>query len=308
MRILITGSSGTAGTRLFEQLLKRHEVTGVDTKRNTWHPYLNAHTINADLRKKRDILKLPKNFDIVIHLAANARVYELVKEPELAFDNILIHFNVLEFIRQNNLKRIIFASSRETYGNIAIRGTISEDMAKIENCESPYSASKISGEAMTRAYNEVYGIDFIIARFSNVYGMYDNSDRVIPLWIRQTLRGDKLVVYGKKKFLDFTYIDDTIDGITKMIDQFDNAKGTTLNIAYGKGLDLVSVAQGIRKLLKAKNEIVIEESRPGEVWRFEGNITKAKELLGYEPETGIEDGLKKTVAWYKDFYSTDKDS
>ncbi len=308
MKILITGSSGTIGTRLFEQLLGRHEVTGVDIRQNTWHPYLNDQTINADLRKEKDIQKLPKNPDMVIHLAANARVYELVKEPALAFDNMLINFNVLEFMRQNSSKRIIFASSRETYGNMAVQGRITEDMARIENCESPYSASKVSGEAQIHAYNEVYGIDFIIARFSNVYGMYDDSDRVIPLWIRQTLRGNKLIVFGEKKFLDFTYIDDTIDGITKMIDQFDNAKGTTINIAYGKGVGLVSVAQSIRKLLKAKNEIAIEESRPGEVWRFEADITKAKELLGYGPEIGIEDGLEKTVVWYKDFYSTDRGS
>jgi len=302
MRILITGSSGTIGTRLFEQLIKHHEVTGVDIRRNAWHPYLNDHTIKADLRKEKDILKLPVNFDMVVHLAANARVYELVKEPALAFDNMLINFNVLEYMRQNSLKRIIFASSRETYGNIAVKGTITEEMARIENCESPYSASKVSGEAMTHAYNEVYGIDFIIARFSNVYGMYDDSDRVIPLWIRQTLRDDKLIVYGEKKVLDFTYIDDTIDGISRMIDRFDNAKGTTLNLAYGKGISLVSVAQSLRKLLKVENEIAIEESRPGEVWSFAADITKARELLGYESKTGIEDGLKKTAEWYKDFY------
>ena len=221
---------------------------------------------------------------------------------------MLINFNVLEFMRQNSLKRIIFASSRETYGNIAVQGKITEDMARIENCESPYSASKVSGEAQIHAYNKVYGIDFIIARFSNVYGMYDDSDRVIPLWIRQTLRGDKLIVYGEKKFLDFTYIDDTIDGITKMIDQFDNAKSNTLNIAYGQGISLVSVAQSLRELLKAENKIAIEASRPGEVWSFAADITKAGELLGYKPETGIEDGLEKTVAWYQDYYSAKEGS
>lgn len=308
MKILITGSSGTIGTRLFEQLLKRHEVIGVDIRRNTWHPYLNDHTINADLRKEKEILKLPKNLDLVIHLAANARVYELVKEPALAFDNMLINFNVLEFMRQNSLKRIIFASSRETYGNITVEGSISEDMARIENCESPYAASKVSGEALIHAYSQVYGLDFVIVRFSNVYGMYDDSDRVIPLWIKQTLKGDDLIVYGQKKVLDFTYIDDTINGITRMIDQFDNVKGNTFNIAYGKEINLVSLAQNLTKLLKTENEIIIEASRPGEVWNFKADITKAKKLLNYEPKIGIGDGLEKTVEWYKDFYSTDQGS
>jgi len=302
MRILITGSSGTIGTRLFEQLLPHHEVIGVDNRQNRWHPYLNDHTINADLRKDGEVSSLPKNIDLVIHLAANARVYELVKEPRLALDNMLINFNVLEFMRENGISKMLFASSRETYGNIKAQGAISEEMARIENCESPYSASKVTGEALTRAYSKVYGLEFTIARFSNVYGMYDDSDRVIPLWIRQTLKGDDLIVYGQDKVLDFTYIDDAIDGIIRMIDWFDNVRGNTVNIAYGEGISLVSVAQRIRELLKANNEIVIEESRPGEVWRFEADLLKAKTLLDYQPKVGIEDGLKRTVDWYQGFY------
>jgi len=302
MRILVTGSSGTIGTRLFEQLVRHHEVIGVDSRQNRWHPYLNDHTINADLRKEEEISRLPENIDLVIHLAANARVYELVKEPRLALDNMLINFNVLEFIREKGVNRMIFASSRETYGNIKAQGAITEEMARIENCESPYSASKEAGEALTHAYSRVYGMEFIMARFSNVYGMYDDSDRVIPLWIRQTLKGDDLIVYGQDKVLDFTYIDDATDGIIRMIDRFDNVKGNTINIAYGRGVSLVSVAQGIRELLKANNEIVIEESRPGEVWRFEADLSRAKTLLDCQPKVGIEDGLKRTIEWYRGFY------
>ena len=303
MRILITGSSGTIGTRLFEQLLKHHEVMGVDIRRNKWHTYLNDHTINADLRKAEELAKLPQDLDMVIHFAANVRIYESVKEPKLALDNMLINFNVLEFMRQNNIKRMLFASSREIYGNIMEQSAISEGMVRLENCESPYSASKVTGEALIHAYSKVYGIDSVIVRFSNVYGMYDDSDRVIPLWIRQALNGETLIVYRKDKLLDFTYIDDAIDGVIRMIDRFDEVKGNTFNIAYGKGIRLLSVAQGIKGLLNASGEIMIEKNRPGEVWRFEADISKAKELLGYEPRVGIEEGLKRTVEWYKDFYS-----
>ena len=303
MRILLTGSSGTIGTRLFEELLKQDEVWGVDIRPNRWHPELDAHTIHVDLRRMDELAKLPKDIDLVIHFAANARVYELVKEPKLALDNMVINFNVLEFVRQNNIKRMIFASSREIYGNIMEQRAIAEEMVRVENCESPYSASKIAGEALFHAYSEVYDIDFIIVRFSNVYGMYDDSDRVIPLWIKQTLSNQALTIYGKSKVLDFTYIDDAVAAIIKMIARFDKVKGNTFNIAYGEGIKLLSVAQELKELLDANSEIIIEESRRGEVRRFEADVSKAKELLGYEPMVGIEEGLKKTVEWYKSFYS-----
>ncbi len=301
MKILLAGSSGTIGTRLFEQLLKSHEVVGVDIKQNKWNRQLDALTISADLREIKELPCLPSDVDLVIHLAANARVYELVKKPELALDNILITFNVLEFMRENGIGKIIFASSRETYGNIMEERAVSEEAVRIEHCESPYAASKITGEALLHAYNKAYGIDFVIIRFSNVYGMYDDSDRVIPLWIRQSSKNEAIIVYGEDKVLDFTYIDDAVDGLMKAIDRFDQARGNTFNIAYGKGIRLLTVAQGMRRLLDANSEILTKENRTGEVWKFEADISKAKRLLGYQPKIGIEEGLEKTIQWYKRF-------
>jgi len=303
MRILLTGSSGTIGTRLFETLLPQHQVVGVDIEQNKWSSELNAHTLRADLRNSDELANLPSDLDLVIHLAANARVYELVKKPELALDNTIISFNVLEFMRKNHINNIIFASSRETYGNIMERNSIPEDRVRLENCESPYSASKMSTEAMVHAYSKVYGMDFVIMRFSNVYGMYDDSDRVIPLWIRQTLNSQDLTVYGKDKTLDFTYIDDAVEGVIKIITKFDQVKGNTLNIAYGKSTKLLTVAEEIKRLLKAENRIIMKENRLGEVWKFQADISKARELLSYHPRVGIEEGLTRTVDWYKGFYS-----
>jgi UDP-glucose 4-epimerase len=160
----------------------------------------------------------------------------------------------------------------------------------------------VAGEALTHAYGKVYGMEFIIVRFSNVYGMYDESDRVIPLWIRQTLQGADLVVYGKDKLLDFTYIDDATDGIIRMIERFDTAKGKTINVAYGEAVSLLSLAGRIRESLGSSNRVRVEESRPGEVWRFQADISKARELLGYQPKVGIEEGLKRSLEWYRAFY------
>ena len=303
MKILITGSSGTIGTRLFEHLLPKHEVIGTDVVQNKWNPELDARTIRLDLRKREVLSRLPRDFNLVIHLAANARVYELVKDPQRALDNILINFNVLEFMRKNSIGKVIFASSRETYGNIMGEKAISEDMVRLENCESPYSASKVTGEALTHAYSKVYGIDFVIMRFSNVYGMYDDSDRVIPLWLRQCLSNEDIIVYGKEKVLDFTYIDDTVAAVTSIIDRFDQVKGNTLNIASGEGVNLLSIAQQIKKLIEASSHIIEDNNRPGEVWKFEADISRARKLLDYEPKIGIEEGLRKTVDWYQNFYS-----
>jgi len=299
MKILITGSSGTIGTRLFEHLLPEHEVVGTDIVQNKWQPELNTCTIRLDLRKGEALDSLPADLDLVINLAANARVYELVKDPQRALDNILINFNVMEFMRRNSIGKIIFASSRETYGNIMAEKAIAEDTVRLENCESPYSASKITGEALAHAYSKVYGIDAVIVRFSNVYGMYDDSDRVIPLWLRQCLSGEDMIIYGKEKVLDFTYIDDTVAAVTSIIDRFDQVKGNTFNIASGKGVNLLSIARQIKELLKASSHIIEDNNRPGEVWKFEADISRARRLLNYEPKIDIEEGLKKTAAWYQ---------
>ena len=124
-----------------------HDVVGADWEPNKWKPEIDALTVNVDLRDEKNLSKLPSDVDVVIHLAANARVYELVEHPDRARDNLLTLFNVLEFARKNDISKLIFASSRECYGNIE-KEKLSEDAARIENCESPYTASKIGGEAL----------------------------------------------------------------------------------------------------------------------------------------------------------------
>ncbi|HEY4526913.1 MAG TPA: SDR family NAD(P)-dependent oxidoreductase, partial [Candidatus Paceibacterota bacterium] len=118
-KILVTGSSGTIGTRLAETLLgEGFDIIGVDREPNTWNDAVNKKTIILDLRDKERVLKeLPKDVDVVIHLAANARVFNLVVDPSLARDNFEMVFNVLEFARQNEIKNFMFSSSREVYGN-----------------------------------------------------------------------------------------------------------------------------------------------------------------------------------------------
>ena len=299
MKILLTGSSGTIGTRLFETLLQQgHDVTGIDRRSNVWRPDLNSRTLQIDLLDS-DALAAAPSADIIIHFAANARVYDLVKTPSMALENAITTFHVLEFARKQKIKKIIFSSSRETYGNIMKGKAIREEEASIQNCESPYAASKFTNEAYLHSYAASYGMQSIIFRFSNVYGMYDNSNRVIPLWISQ-LRGNKdIVVYGKEKTLDFTYIDDCVDGVVSAIRQFSRVAGQTFNLGYGKDVSLVYVAQKLSMLFNARSRINVSENRTGEVWKFRANISKAKKYLVYQPKIGIDEGLIKTVAWYQ---------
>lgn len=297
-RILVTGSSGTIGTRLCEKLTEEgYNVVGVDLKHNKWNKNVDKITLIADLRDGRQIDRLPKDFDLVIHLAANARVYNLVVEPSLAMDNFLMLFNMLEFCRRNKVNKFMFASSREVYGN-SKKDMHNEEEAYVKNCESPYTASKIGGEALINSYRQCYGINFVITRFSNVYGMYDESDRVVPLFIKLTKQNKDLIVFGKDKYLDFTYIDDTISGLMIIISNFDKIQNDVFNIAYGEGVSILDTAKIIQKELKSKNKIIIKDNRTGEVVRFVADITKAKRMLGFKPKVNITEGVRRSIEWY----------
>ncbi|MBU0766686.1 SDR family NAD(P)-dependent oxidoreductase [Patescibacteria group bacterium] len=298
MKILVTGSSGTIGTRLCEKLIEKgYEVIGADWKPNKWQSNIDQITTIVDLRDESQLDKLPKDIDIIIHLAANARVYELVKEPDMARDNFISTYNTLEFARKNNIKRFIFTSSRETYGNDT-NDPHTEDMMRVDNCESAYTASKIGGEALMKAYWRCYGIDGIVFRLSNVYGMYDDSDRVIPLFIRQAKANETMTIFGKDKCLDFTYIDDTVNGLILAVEKFDDAKNETINLAFGDATTIVRLAEVLKELHGSDSEIDIQDNRPGEVIQYIADISKAKKLLGYEPLTPFDEGIKKTVEWY----------
>ena len=287
------------GTSLMERLLGLgHDVVGLDFVKNEWNEGLNAKTLDVDLRDLKATLEaVPSDIDIVVHLAANARVYDLVVEPQLAMDNMLTVFNILETARQKKIPKFCFASSRVVYGN-SDKEIHNEDESYVKNCESPYTASKISGEALVHSFRQCYGLEFLIYRFSNVYGKYDQSDRVIPLFIRKLQKNEPIVVFGKDKLLDFTYIDDTVSGIVSSLERFDEVKNRVFNLAFGKGTSILFLAERLKELLKSESEISVEESRTGEVIRFIADVAQAKEALDYDPQVNIEEGLQKSLEWY----------
>ncbi|OGJ63768.1 hypothetical protein A3E47_01475, partial [Candidatus Peribacteria bacterium RIFCSPHIGHO2_12_FULL_54_10] len=302
VKILVTGSSGTIGTRLCEKLLALgHDVHGMDRRPNTWNKDIQRMTTHIDLLNWNDLRPTTYDLqpDIVVHLAANARVYDLVEDPRRALENMTTTFNILEWARLYGIQRFIFASSREVYGNYKLCTTpIAEENARIEHCESPYTASKIAGEALVQAYTRCYELHHIILRFSNVYGMYDDSDRVVPLFLRRARKNEPLAVFGEEKCLDFTYIDDTVAGIIAAIEKFDTVKNDTYNIANGAGTTIVHLAEKIKELTASSSLVTVGESRTGEVIRYVADVSKAKKVLGYAPQTSFVDGIRKTVERY----------
>jgi len=303
MRILITGSSGQIGTGVGLGLLARgDEVQGLDRRANTWTDKIP--TIQCDLSKgPPGTLPAKGKFDLVLHLAAHAKVFELVEHPERALENVQVAFNVLDYCRQTQTP-IVFGSSREVYGDIH-RHVTEESQADFVVAESPYSASKVAAEAFIYSYAQCYDLPYLVFRFSNVYGRYDcdaeRMERVTPLFIKAIAEGRPIVVYGRDKILDFTYLDDCVDGVTRGIDALVGGKlnREIINLAYGQGATLHDLVNLIGLALRKTPEARYEPSRPGEVTRYVADIAKARKLLGYEPRTPLTGGIPLAVEWQR---------
>jgi UDP-glucose 4-epimerase len=282
-------------------------VFGVDRRANPWtiaFPTLLQDLAAPQREFRGGIGGAPyPACDVVVHLAANAKVHELVEQPHRALENITLSFNVLEYCRANALP-LIFSSSREVYGDIHRYITTEETSADFSYTESPYSASKIAGEALIYSYARCYGLRYLVFRFSNVYGRYDNDiermERVIPLFIRRIERGEPVTVYGREKVLDFTYVDDCVDGIVRGISRLlaGEVSDRTINLACGEGNSLVRLAELIGEALDRTPEIVVESAkRPGEVSYYVADISLARDLLGFAPQVRLAEGIRRAVAW-----------
>lgn len=303
MHVLITGSSGQIGTNLALRLLDRGDtVLGIDKRANPWTDRID--TLQIDLLKTRPAELPGGRFDVVVHLAAHAKVFELVEHPERALENVVDCFNVIEYARQKKIP-LIFGSSREVYGDIHRHVTL-EGEADFVVAESPYSASKIAGEAFIYSYAECYDLPYLVFRFSNVYGRYDNDiermERVLPLFTRKIARDEPVVIYGREKVFDFTYIDDCIDGVCLGIDALVSGKVAcqTINLAYGQGSTLVDAVNIIALALGKEPRVSFEPARTGEVMRYVADITKARQLLGYEPKVPLSAGIPLAIRWSRE--------
>jgi nucleoside-diphosphate-sugar epimerase len=311
MRVLVTGSSGQIGTNLALRLqADGHEVFGVDKRQNTWTDAFP--TLLQDLAGHYPAfaggiggVEYP-DVDVVVHLAAHAKVHQLVREPHRALENAIMTFNVLEYARGLGLP-LVFSSTREVYGDVHRFEEYAEEAADFAYTESPYSASKITSEAFIYSYARCYGLSYLVFRFSNVYGRFDNDlwrmERVLPLFMHQLARSEGVTVFGEDKVLDFTYIDDCVDGIARGVVALADRRvaNQTINLAYGAGNTLVRAAELIAGELDVQPRITIAPSLLGEVTHYVADVTKARNLLGWDPETPLDEGIPKAVAWFKEW-------
>jgi UDP-glucuronate 4-epimerase len=315
VRVLITGSSGQIGTNLAQRLQRDgHEVFGVDKRQNTWTDDfryllqdLSGHY--ASFPGGINGVEYPEA-DLVVHLAAHAKVHQLVRQPHRALENAVMTFNVLEYARQQRIP-IVFSSSREVYGDVHRFEEYGEAIADFAYTESTYSASKIAGEAFIYSYARCYGLPYLVFRFSNVYGRYDNDlhrmVRVMPLFIHAMLRGEPITVYGgREKTLDFTHVDDCVDGIVRGIEALAEGRvvNQTINLAYGQGNTLVHVAERIAAELGVEPDMTIAPSLLGEVTHYVADLSKARQLLGYNPQVPLDEGIGRSVAWFREHRET----
>ena len=314
MRVLITGSSGQIGTNLALRLVAEgHAVFGVDKRLNGWTDdfrYLLQDLSGHYAAMEGGIggVEYPEA-DVVVHLAAHAKVHQLVREPARALENMTMTFNVLEYCRQTRTP-VIFSSSREVYGDVH-RFQTEEDTADFAFAESTYSASKIAGEALIYSYARCYQLPYLVFRFSNVYGRYDNDlarmVRVIPLFIHRITHDEPITVFGgNDKVLDFTYVDDCVEGIVRGIKGLAEGmvRNETINLAYGQGNTLVRAAELIAGELGVEPQISQAPSLVGEVTHYVADIGRARTLLGWEPAVSLDEGIARSVAWNEEWRAT----
>jgi len=239
--------------------------------------------------------------DLVVHLAANAKVHELVVDPRRAHENATTTFNVFEFCRKQQVP-IIFSSSREVYGRPQ-PPQVPETEANIYDILSPYAAYKMADEMLLYAYAHCYGLEYLVFRLSNVYGRYDNDlsrmTRVIHIFIDQMRRGEPITIYDRHKLIDFTYVDDCVRGIMLGIEKLTSGEvvNETINLSSGSPATLIHLAETIAANLGVTPEIIDKPIRPGEINFYIADLSKAKTLLGYVPQMPFEEGIKRAVEW-----------
>jgi nucleoside-diphosphate-sugar epimerase len=273
MKFIITGHKGLIGKQLKNTLEKQgHEfVFGLDL-RDKQNP-LDIKKINS-LGLDENI----KKADIFFHLAANCKVNQCINNPKKAFENVLSVFEALEFCRKNNIKKFVYFSSSRI----------------LSHEKNPYTASKIYGEELCKSYKKCYDMDYLIIRPSSVYSPgQDPTNRLMDIWLNKAKNNQDLEIYGnKEKTLDFTYIDDFINGILLLLKK--EKWNKEYNIATGKGENLYQVAKEIIKQTNSNSKIVFKNQEKQQPQKVEIDISEIKKL-GYKPKTNIFQGIKKCL-------------
>jgi UDP-glucuronate 4-epimerase len=313
-KILITGGAGFIGSALARKLIERgDQVVIIDNFNDYYDPKLKEDRIKAILKGQkfklyrgdiRDAKLLDKIFkteklDKVMHLAAMAGVRYSLEQPLLYADvNVMGTLNLLEMARIYKIKNFVFASSSSVYG--VNKKVPFAETDRVDNPISPYAATKKATELLAHVYSYTHGLNTTGLRFFTVYGPWGRPDMAYFKFAKNILAGKAIDVYNRGKMLrDFTYIDDIVDGIIKVIDK--PARYDIMNIGADKPEKLSDYIAAIEKSFGMKAKKNMLPMQPGDVPRTMADVKKLRRL-GWKPKVRIEEGIQNFADWYREYY------
>jgi nucleoside-diphosphate-sugar epimerase len=309
---LVTGTAGFIGARLVEVLLSQgHTVTGVDNMNNAYDvrmkefrlrrlqvlPGFTFHKLDISERKNMEELAglQPVPFDAVINMAARAGVRASVEDPWIFYEaNVMGTLNLLELCRQCSIPKFLTASTAGVYGDKAPRPTPEE--ADTDHPLQPYAASKKASEVLAHAYHKLHGIDVTVLRFFNVYGPAPRPEMVIFRFAKWITEGEPVELFGDgEQSRGFTYLDDivrgTIAGLKPMGYEI-------INLGGHQPLNLNELIRILEKRIGKKARVKQLPANPADIRASLANVDKARRLLGWQPEVGLDEGIGYLVDWY----------
>jgi nucleoside-diphosphate-sugar epimerase len=308
---LVTGGAGFIGSHLAEELVRRGErVRVVDSfvtgKRANLAHRSAVELIEGDLADLAVAQRAVEGVDYVLHQAAIPSVPRSVEDPVTSNRaNIDASLNVLVAARDAGVRRLVYAGSSSAYGNTP---TLPKVETMPTNPLSPYALQKLVAEQYCQMFTRLYGLETVTIRYFNVFGPRQDPSSpysgVISVFIRALVEGRQPTIYGDGgQTRDFTYVANVVDGVLKACTAA-GASGEVINVATAGRISLNQLFRAVQDLTGASVEPVYASERAGDVRDSQADISKARRLLGYEPSVTLEQGLEKTVAWFRSTQSS----
>ena len=308
-KIVITGGAGFIGSHIAEALVPDHEVLIIDNLDPYYSPALKQKNLDA-IRERGDFtfikgditdLALMKNVindtvDYVYHEAAQAGVRISVEDPfKPNHSNVIGTLNILQASLDAGVKRVINASSSSVYGKVQY---LPFDEKHPTQPISPYGVSKLAAEHYCRVFYEVYGIPTVSLRYFTVYGPRMRPDLAITIFTGKMLRNEPITVFGDgEQTRDFTYIDNIVKMNVKFLTT-SSGDGKSVNIGGGKGISVNDLIGYLVKITKSSSKLFYSDKQRGDAEHTLADISLAKDLIGYNPEISIEEGLSRYIEWF----------
>ena len=304
---LVTGGAGFIGSHLVEALVGRgHQVRVVDNlvtgKRENLAHVKGVEFIESDLADPAVAARSVAGCDYVLHQAAIPSVPRSVQDPRASHRaNVEATLNVLLAARDADVRRVVYAGSSSAYGDTP---ELPKHERMAPNPRSPYALQKLIGEQYGQIFAELYGLDVVTTRYFNVFGPRQDPSSpysgVISLFIRALVESRQPTIEGDgEQTRDFTYVDNVVDGVLRACEARD-VKGRVINVATGGRISINQLFRTLRALTGARVEAVYGPPRPGDVRDSQADITLARSLLDFRPIVTFEEGLRRTVAWYRE--------